>query len=452
MTQSLKSRNLDVSVQSSTRADLRPINPIDVQVPQGTIADTKEVERIIQILKNKGSLPEVIITPDNVLIRGIDAIEAAKQMGQGLILASVQKARIESLKIQIAVIKLDGGTQSRAGINQQVIDEYASAWRDGAKFPPIIAFYDGENYWLADGFHRCISAKQANVVEVEADIRQGTRRDAVLYSVGANSNHGLRRTNDDKRRAVSTLLSDEEWVCWSDREIARRCGVHHDTVSRIRAEIGRSSVQSNTTVQAESSGLSGGFRQIDGQGSQGAGTGRRVSRGGSTYTQKPRKEKPWLPKETEVVFVTDGEHKGKSAEVRVITGNTALCFVEGDTAKHAHIYLSHMKPVVEKSQEPPTSVKQELQQKQEEMGFGKGEQLFPEAPRNEEPIPEQLPASMPNFAAIGDALVVEAAIALSRLSPEQLNQAIIKASTTWSKAQIEAVYQALLQSSTKAVA
>ncbi len=449
MTQSLKSRNLDALVQYSTRADLRPINPTDVQVSQGTIPDTKEVERIVQILKNKGSLPEVIITPENSLIRGIDALEAAKQIGQALILASVQKARIESLKIQIAVIKLDGGTQSRAGINQQVIDEYAVAWRDGAKFPPIIAFYDGENYWLADGFHRCISANLANVAEIDADIRQGTRRDAVLYSVGANSNHGLRRTNDDKRRAITTLLSDKEWGGWSDREIARRCGVHHDTVGRVRAEVGRSSAQSNTAVQAESSSLSGGIRQID---SQGTGE-RKVSRNGSTYNQKPRttkKEKPWLPSATEVVLVTDGEHKGKTAEVRVVTGNTAMCFVDGNT-RHVHIHLSHMKPVVKKPQDPPTSVKQELQQKQEEMGFGKGEQLFPEAPRNEEPSPEQLPASMPNFAAIGDALVVEVAIALSRLTPEQLNQAISKASQTWSKAQVESAYQALHEH-TRAVA
>ncbi|MCC5644821.1 hypothetical protein LC607_18120 [Nostoc sp. CHAB 5824] len=440
-------QTVETATGISIRGDLRPINPTDIRVSVGTVSDIKEIERIVQVLKNKGSLPEIIVTPDNVLISGINALEAAKEIGQALILAFVQKVRFESLKIQIATIKLDGGTQSRAGINQQVIDEYAAAWRDGAKFPPIIAFYDGENYWLADGFHRCISAKQANVAEIEADIRQGTRRDAVLYSVGANSNHGLRRTNDDKRRAVSTLLSDEEWGEWSDREIARRCGVHHDTVGRIRADLERQSPQ----VDTESGNLSGGNRQIDKQeqGNQEAGTGgRRVTRGGSTYTQKSSKtrktiDKPWIPKETEKVEVTNGEHKGKSAEVRVITGNTALCFVEGDTSKHAHIYLSHMKPVVEKSQEPPTSVKQELQEKQEEMGFGKGEQLFPEVPRNEEPVPEQLPASMPNFAAIGEALVIEVAIALSRLSPEQLNQAISKASQTWSKAQVEAAYQAL---------
>jgi hypothetical protein len=56
-------------------------------------------------------------------------------------------------------------------------------------------------------------------------------------SLGANSEHGLRRTNDDKRCAVSLLLHDAEWVEWSNREIARRCVVDHKTVAKLRAEL-----------------------------------------------------------------------------------------------------------------------------------------------------------------------------------------------------------------------
>jgi hypothetical protein len=59
----------------------------------------------------------------------------------------------------------------------------------------------------------------------------------VLYSVGANAHHGLRRTNADKRRAVEMLLRDEEWRGWSDREIARRCAVTHPFVGKIRDEL-----------------------------------------------------------------------------------------------------------------------------------------------------------------------------------------------------------------------
>jgi hypothetical protein len=44
----------------------------------------------------------------------------------------------------------------------------------------------------------------------------------------------VRRTNEDKRRAVATLLNDPEWSQWSDREISRRCGVSDRMVNSLR--------------------------------------------------------------------------------------------------------------------------------------------------------------------------------------------------------------------------
>jgi hypothetical protein len=70
-----------------------------------------------------------------------------------------------------------------------------------------------------------------------ADVRRGALRDAMLAAAGANITHGFRRSNADKRRAVLTLLRDEEWSAWSDAEIARRCGVSQPFVGKIRAEL-----------------------------------------------------------------------------------------------------------------------------------------------------------------------------------------------------------------------
>jgi hypothetical protein len=102
------------------------------------------------------------------------------------------------------------------------------------KLPPVTAFHDGTDYWLADGFHRYHATKQICRDEIDAEIKQGTRRDAVLYSVGANATHGLRRTNADKRRAVETLLNDEEWARWSNRAISRRAGVDEGFVRKLK--------------------------------------------------------------------------------------------------------------------------------------------------------------------------------------------------------------------------
>jgi hypothetical protein len=51
------------------------------------------------------------------------------------------------------------------------------------------------------------------------------QRDALLYSISSNAEHGLPRSNADKRKAVRLLLADAEWGKWSDRESARRCQV-----------------------------------------------------------------------------------------------------------------------------------------------------------------------------------------------------------------------------------
>jgi hypothetical protein len=104
----------------------------------------------------------------------------------------------------------------------------------GAIFPPVVVFHDGTDHWLADGFHRWYGHDMAEIPDILADVREGGQRDAILYSVSANAEHGWRRSNEDKRRAVDALLEDSEWAAWSDREIARRCGVHNETVAARR--------------------------------------------------------------------------------------------------------------------------------------------------------------------------------------------------------------------------
>jgi hypothetical protein len=132
---------------------------------------------------------------------------------------------MEVKEINTTEIVLDHNMQCRAKLSVKCIDDYTESYRTGAKFPPIIVFSDGKNHFLADGFHRVEAARKAGIDRVLAEIREGDRRQAILHAVGANLTHGLRRTNGDKRKAVTWLLTDAEWSQWSDREIAKRCGV-----------------------------------------------------------------------------------------------------------------------------------------------------------------------------------------------------------------------------------
>lgn len=142
------------------------------------------------------------------------------------------------MRLKLKDIRLDGDTQPRKYVNEEVVGDYAELLLEDTAFPPITVFHDGANYWLADGFHRFHANKKAGFIDVEANVIDGTRRDAILFSVGANADHGLRRTNEDKRKAVCTLLNDIEWSEWSDREVARQCNVSDMTVSRVRKTMG----------------------------------------------------------------------------------------------------------------------------------------------------------------------------------------------------------------------
>ena len=141
---------------------------------------------------------------------------------------------MESLKIDN--IRLDGGTQPRSQIEDATVIRYAAAMKDGHVFPPVTIFHDGSDYWLADGFHRVRAAQHNGACEIESDVHQGTRRDAVLFSVSANITHGVPRTTGDTRRAVEVLLSDGEWSQWSNMEIARRCGCSESYVRSLRKD------------------------------------------------------------------------------------------------------------------------------------------------------------------------------------------------------------------------
>lgn len=137
-------------------------------------------------------------------------------------------------KLNLNAIRIDGGTQSRVEINLDAVSDYADAIRSGAEMPAVVVFHDGAEYWLADGFHRYHAHKAAEKASILADVQSGTQRDAILYSLGANRTHGLRRTNADKRKSVAAMVADTEWSQWSDRKIADVCGVGHPMVAAMR--------------------------------------------------------------------------------------------------------------------------------------------------------------------------------------------------------------------------
>jgi hypothetical protein len=169
----------------------------------------------------------------------------------------------EKRSVSLDVIRADKRAQPRAALDEDQVSEYVEAMVRGEKFPRLVLFQDKKGrYWLADGFHRHRAAIELNLKAIDCIVYQGELRDAILFSCGANATHGLRRTNADKRQAVTKLLSDEKWAAWNDSEIARRCHVSDHLVATIRKQL--------APVH---------HREFEDR-------PRTVSRGGTTYTQE----------------------------------------------------------------------------------------------------------------------------------------------------------------------
>jgi hypothetical protein len=152
------------------------------------------------------------------------------------------------MPLAIDLIRTDGGTQIRAcSTFQTKVNEYALAMGEGSQFPPIDVFFDGADYWLADGFHRLdalaevAQAFKRRRCAVECEVIEGSQRDAILYACGANDAHGIQRTPEDKRAAIKTVLENplvstnpETGLPWVNAEIARICNVSPHTVAKVR--------------------------------------------------------------------------------------------------------------------------------------------------------------------------------------------------------------------------
>lgn len=141
------------------------------------------------------------------------------------------------LEIQLSSIRIDGATQRRSKIDQGTVDKYAELMADGEEFPAVTLFHDGVNYWLADGFHRYHAHHKNKFETILAEVTNGTLRDAIFFSLGANKKHGKETTRDERKNNVLYMLNDIEWSESSDRVIASVCGVTHVTVWRLRKEI-----------------------------------------------------------------------------------------------------------------------------------------------------------------------------------------------------------------------
>lgn len=139
------------------------------------------------------------------------------------------------MTVSVDSVIADSRCQSRTGINLALVQEYAEAIKDGAELPPLSTIRTPDGNYLYDGFHRLEAYRQTGTKNVVIETDSGDVWDAIERSCRVNAIHGKRRTPEDTRRAVETILKvmQHRGMKWSQMEIAERCAVSNATVSRL---------------------------------------------------------------------------------------------------------------------------------------------------------------------------------------------------------------------------
>ena len=211
---------------------------------------------------------------------------------------SMLKIKIEDLNTR--------DLQTRAALNEDTVSDYAEAMERGERFPAVTVFTDGAEYYLADGFHRVEALRRIGKKSVMAELQDGDYKAALLYALKANSTHGLRRTNADKRHALEMAWNAREHLFGgepSNALLADTCGVTRQWVIKWLQEQGvnrlhpdtptaptmptrpvRPITAENDNAQAENAQISAPQMPV-----------RRVGRDGKTYTVQPMPTRPVKP-------------------------------------------------------------------------------------------------------------------------------------------------------------
>lgn len=144
--------------------------------------------------------------------------------------------KLEVRLIAVHNIRIDRELQSRAFMSTDYVRESSEAILRGDIFPAVDVFWDGKKYWLADGFHRVEAHRKGGVIDVTCMIHYGKRRDAIIYSAGANQKFWIPRSIEDKTRAAYMLFEDSEWQNKSPSQIAAHIGVGPILVRKMRLQ------------------------------------------------------------------------------------------------------------------------------------------------------------------------------------------------------------------------
>lgn len=115
------------------------------------------------------------------------------------------------VELPLSVVNRDRRLQARVcrgGYDPDTVARYLAVLSDGGALPHVVVHQIGAELYLTDGWQRFRAYERSGATEIPCEVVVGTWEDAVLFACQANEAHGLPRTNEDRRRAVTLALTE----------------------------------------------------------------------------------------------------------------------------------------------------------------------------------------------------------------------------------------------------
>lgn len=151
--------------------------------------------------------------------------------------------------VTLADLEMKSGTQFRAALDDEAVKDYTlrlKEWKEAnttdkegkplakippmsewtkCPLPPITVFETADSGTInADGFHRVKAAKAAGLEDFPAEVRSGTKEEAIRFALKANNDHGVRLTNADLHNKLKAALKIEKLKALSNNALAKEIG------------------------------------------------------------------------------------------------------------------------------------------------------------------------------------------------------------------------------------
>lgn len=135
--------------------------------------------------------------------------------------------RLSELRLlSLSELKVDHGLRED-GLDPHHVEALCEL---GGQWSPVLVW--GPDNLVIDGAHRVAAAQRLGITTIPAQSFDGSMVDAFVESVQRNSKHGLPLTLRDRIRAARRIV--RVLPEWSDRRIAKVCGLSSTTVGKVR--------------------------------------------------------------------------------------------------------------------------------------------------------------------------------------------------------------------------